>query len=246
MRKGPKRHVVVDVETIRDPLIPAKQTGDDSRPFEPPIVWQIVALGCMSFQDFEPEQIGCLRGETEQAKVAAYAAYLESDRPIVVTWNGRFFDCPVIGHRALRFGIPMPWWYGSPKGPRYRYGEQAIDLKDALADHGATTTSDLNQAARLVGWPGKGEITGADVASLHAAGQLAAIESYCLTDVAQLAAVWLRFELLRGNVKPKEWPRIAHRLLVFLEKHGATRELAAAVDRALYVGPDCTQLTLSS
>lgn len=243
-----RRHCVIDVEAVLDPSIPVKKGSEEEARdrLSPPVSWAVVSLGCFSFVDFEPELFGCIRGADERAKIASYAAYVERDRPCVVSWNGRFFDCPVIGHRALKYGIPMPWWYGSAKGPRYRYGADALDLKDALADHGATMTGSLEQAARLVGWPGKGDIDGSDVAALHAAGKQAEIDRYCLSDVAQTAAIWLRFELLRGVIKTRDWPRLSLRLLSFLEKNAATTALVAAVDRALFVGPEHTgQMTFA-
>lgn len=245
MATKPKRHVVIDVEAILDPAIPKKAGPDDgARRFDPPTAWQVVSLGCFSFENFEPENFGTLRGATEREKIAAYADYLEKDHPCVVGWNTRHFDSPVIGHRAFKYGIPMPWWYGGIRGPRYRYGDLALDLKDALADFGAAITGDMNQAARLIGWPGKGEISGADVAALHAAGELAAIDRYCLGDVAHEAAIWLRYELLRGNIKPRDWPRLGNALLVYLEKNDATRAVVATVDRALFLGPEYSgQLT---
>lgn len=243
-----KRHVVIDVEAIPDPAIPPKVEREAEAPkgFPPPVAWQLVSLGCFSFADFEPEMFGCVRGEDERAKIASYAAYLERDRPCVVGWNTRHFDTPLIGHRALKYGIPMPWWYGTTKnGPRYRYGDAALDLKDALADHGAAFTGSMVQTARLIGWPGKGEIDGSDVERLHAEGKHVEIDRYCMTDVAQEAAIWLRFELLRGAIKPREWGRIATRLLSFLEKQHATAQLVGAVDRALFIGPDATQMAFA-
>lgn len=222
-----------------------RMTGAPDEAFAPPVAWQIVSLGCLSFVDFEPEQFGCVTGKDERAKIESYVAYLEKDKPCVVGWNTRHFDNPVIGHRALRYGIPMPWWYGSGKGPRYRYGGDAIDLKDVLADHGAAYTGSMDQTSRLIGWPGK-TFDGSAVAGMHASGDHAAIDRGCLTDVAQEAAVWIRFELLRGTIKRREWARIANRLLNFLEKQTACSELVAEVDRALFIGPDhATQIAFA-
>lgn len=235
-----KRHVVIDVEAILDPSIPPKYGPNVVRPsgdFPPPVSWQIVALGCFAFVDFEPEQFGCIRGEDERALIMSYAAYLEKDRPCVVGWNTRHFDQPLIGHRAMRYGVPMPWWYGSAKGPRYRYGHDALDLKDALADHGAAITGSMDQTARLIGWPGK-TFDGEEIARVYAEGRHDEIKRWCLTDVAQEAAIWLRFELLRGTIKLREWKGIASRFLSFLERQNAAAPLVAQVDRSLFMGQD--------
>ncbi len=220
-------------------------TSTPEESFAPPVAWQVVSIGCFAFVDFEPEQFGCLRGEDERAKIASYVSYLEKDKPCVVGWNTRHFDNPVIGHRALKYGIPMPWWYGSGKGPRYRYGGDALDLKDVLSDHGASFTGSMDQTSRLIGWPGK-TFDGSAVAAMHARGEQVAIDRGCLTDVAQEAAVWLRFELLRGTIKTREWPRIANRMLAFLEKQAAAASLIAEVDRALFIGPNhATQIAFA-
>lgn len=240
-----RRHVVLDVEAVLDPSIPPKYGPEVQRPaddFPPPVAWQIVSIGCFSFVDFEPEQFGCVNGADERAKLAAYVGYLERDHPCVVGWNTRHFDNPLIGHRAMRFGIPMPWWYGTAKGPRYRYGDHALDLKDVLADHGAAITGSMDQTARMIGWPGK-TFDGALVAAMHAEGRHTEIDRGCLTDVAQEAAVWLRYELLRGGIKPRDWTRIATRLLSFLEKQNAAASLVAAVDRAIFIGPNHAEQT---
>ncbi len=241
------RHTVIDVEAVLDPSVPEKEgiAKDGERRFDPPVRWKVVSIGCFSFVDYEPENFGCIRVPTEQEMIGLYIEHLEKERPCVVTWNGRWFDHPVLGFRALRYGIPMPWWYGSQRGPRYRYGDKALDVKDALADFGASATASQNQVARLIGWPGKGEVSGEDVAALYAEGNIETIHRYCLGDVANLAGVWLRYELLRGNLTRREWPRFATRLLDFLAREPPVMDLIAKVDRAIYVGAPARQLTLT-
>lgn len=240
------RHVIIDVEAVLDPSVPVKE-GSNNEDFQPPVRWQIVAIGCFAFVDYTPEMFGCIRGATEREKIAAYADYLEKDHPCVVTWNGRGFDNPLIGFRALRYALQMPWWYGSARGPRYRYGDKSIDVKDWLADYGATQTASQSQVARLIGWPGKGAISGGDVAELYARGEHATIDRYCLGDVAQLSAVWLRTELLRGNLSKREWPKLARRLLAYLGQQEAVKDVVAEVDAAIFVdGGAKVQLALGT
>jgi hypothetical protein len=56
-----------------------------------------------------------------------------------------------------------------------------------------------------MGLPGKLDVSGADVAVLFAQGLQVEIDHYCLQDVAQTAAVYLRFELLRGKLTLQEY-----------------------------------------
>ena len=70
-------------------------------------------------------------------------------KPVLVTFNGRAFDLPVIALRSLSHGVPLSWYY-QERGVRYRYSEEGhMDLCDWLADHGATRSGSLDAVARL-------------------------------------------------------------------------------------------------
>ena len=90
------------------------------------------------------------------------------------------FDLPVIALRSLCHGVPLGWYYRE-RNVRYRYSEEGhLDLCDWLADHGATRSGSLDAVARLIGLPGKVGVDGSQVEGLYRAGQLAAIQRYCL------------------------------------------------------------------
>src|SRR5205814_3368936 len=87
-------------------------------------------------------------------------------RPVLVTYNGRAFDLPVIALRALCHGVPLSWYYRE-KGVRYRYSEEGhMDLCDWLADHGATRSGSLDAIAKLIGLPGQVGVDGPQVEGL--------------------------------------------------------------------------------
>ena len=84
---------------------------------------------------------------------------------------------------------------------------------DQLADYGAGSPGNLDDAARALGLPGKAGLDGSDVAGLYAAGELDAIRRYCARDVLATALVWARWELLTGRAseartaRREEWIR---------------------------------------
>ena len=136
-----------------------------------------------------------------------FAQWLDAKRPTVVTWNGRGFDMPVITSRALKHGVPMPWWF-SDRNTRYRYSTDGhFDLMDFLADFGAAKNARLDAYAKLVGFPGKVGVDGSQVLPMVHAGKIDEVNAYCLCDVAQTAAIFLRVELLRGSYRPPALPR---------------------------------------
>ena len=138
----------------------------------------------------------------------------------LVTWNGRGFDLPVLSMRSLKLGVPFGWYYGN-RDMRYRYSESGhLDLMDFLADYGASRCMKLDDAAHLVGLPGKTDMTGASVRdiveSTRAAGLLASTEAqrkmdavgrYCLQDAIQTALIFLRTRFHFGKIDREEYNR---------------------------------------
>jgi predicted PolB exonuclease-like 3'-5' exonuclease len=222
-------HLVLDIETIPDPELPRTDEGD--RVPAPPYN-QIVTLGCMLLEDYAPKRLGVV-GEngTEGQMLTDFAQWLDAKRPTVVTWNGRGFDMPVITSRALKHGVTMPWWF-SDRNTRYRYSTDGhFDLMDFLADFGAAKNARLDAYAKLVGFPGKVGVDGSQVLPLVTAGKIDEVNAYCLCDVTQTAAIFLRVELLRGSYDRPRYRELAQGMLAFIDAHPKLGEIAGRIDR---------------
>jgi predicted PolB exonuclease-like 3'-5' exonuclease len=226
-------HLVLDIETIPDPELPRQDDGDR---VPPPPFNRIVTLGCLLLEDYAPRRMGLVgehKGEGEM--LTDFAQWLDKTKPTVVTWNGRGFDMPVITSRALRHGISMPWWFHD-RNTRYRYSTDGhFDLMDFLADFGATKNARLDVYARLVGFPGKVGVDGSQVLPMIHAGKLEEVGSYCLCDVAQTAAIFLRVELLRGTYDRTRYRELARALLAFVDEQPRLAPIAGKIDRARFL-----------
>jgi predicted PolB exonuclease-like 3'-5' exonuclease len=223
-------HLVLDIETIPDPELPRL---DDSDKVPPPPLNKIVTLGCLLLEDYVPRRLGVVgEGRNDEGAILAdFAHWLDSKKPTVVTWNGRGFDMPVITSRALRHGISMPWWF-TDRNTRYRYSAEGhFDLMDFLNDFGAAKSARLDVYAKLVGFPGKVGVDGSQVAPLVHAGKLDEVNTYCLCDVVQTAAVFLRVELLRGNIERARYKELAEGLLAFIDTEPRLVPVAEKIDR---------------
>jgi predicted PolB exonuclease-like 3'-5' exonuclease len=158
--------------------------------------------------------------ERERALLEDFSKFVGRARPVLVTYNGRSFDLPVIALRSLCHAIPLGWYYRD-RGVRYRFSEDAhLDLCDWLTDHGATRSGSLDALARLIGLPGKVGVDGSQVEGLYLAGDLASIQRYCLADVAQTALLFLRFRLLQGQLAPEAYREATRVLLDALAADG--------------------------
>ena len=153
---------------------------------------------------------------------------------VLVDFNGRGFDLPLLTMAAFRFGISCPRYFHDPDrfGFRYRYTSKHIDLLDWLTEYGAfRLAGGLNLLARMLGKPGKMGTSGSDVARLHREGKLREINDYCLHDVLDTYFVFLRTRVLTGQLELENEQTIVREARDWLEERSeAIPALAAYVE----------------
>lgn len=125
--------------------------------------------------------------------------------PVLVTYNGRSFDLPVIEHRSLRYGIGSAAYFSTrDKFNNYRYRfapEYHFDILEFLTNYGAVFKTSLDAVAKLIGLPGKTEMDGAQVEGEYERGNLAHVAEYCMCDVALTYYVFLQCQRMRGMLR---------------------------------------------
>lgn len=240
--------LVLDLETVPD-------TSRWSRPDTPhgdaafPPTWahRIVVIGGLWLDEtYRLRRFGVIGSgddadalspdQREKRLLEDLSRFVGDAHTTLVTYNGRSFDLPVLVMRSLCHAVALPWYYREP-ATRSRYTEGGhLDLCDWLADHGATRAGKLDAIARLIGLPGKTGMDGSQVEGLYKAGQLDAIQRYCLTDVAQTALLFLRFRLLQGKLTPATYRERASELLDALAADGRVQPMLDQIDRAHVVG----------
>lgn len=132
---------------------------------------------------------------------------VERYSPMLVSWNGRGFDLPVLHYRAMLHGISAAryWETGgddqSFKWNNYisRYHERHTDLMDILAGYDPRAFAPLTEIAGMCGFPGKLGMSGDQVWDQYIEGNIDAIRNYCETDVLNTYLIFLRYELMRGR-----------------------------------------------
>ena len=242
-------YLILDIETIPDTdrwRRPETPHGVEV-PFPPTWAHRIVVVGCLWLDhgyglkrfgvigEKDPQPAGS-PDDRERHLLEDFSRFVGRARPVLVTYNGRSFDLPVIVMRSLCHAISLPWYYRD-RDFRYRYSEDGhLDLCDWLADHGATRAGKLDAVARLIGLPGKIGVDGSQVEGLYHAGQLDSIQRYCLADVAQTALLFLRFRLLQGQIAPEAYRERTAALLEALEADGRVTEVLDRLHRDHLLG----------
>lgn len=156
--------------------------------------------------------------------------------PTLVTWNGGGFDLPVLHYRALKHGVSAPrYWETGENDNNFRwnnylsrYHARHTDLMDVLSGYQGRAVAPLDEVATMLGFPGKMGMSGAKVWDNYLAGDIVGIRNYCETDVLNTYLVYLRFELMRGNLTDEGYAEECQVVRDFLESqpHAHLQEFA--------------------
>jgi len=224
-------YLVLDIETVLDAELPIAPVADNERLPAPPH-HRVVVIGALWLDPgYEVKRLGVVGDAKDEAGMLRdFSKLLEERRPCLVTFNGRSFDMPVIATRCLRHGVPLRHYYRS-RDVRYRFTPDGhLDVMDYIADFGAAKSSRLDVIAKLCGMPGKVGIDGKDVGPMVHAGRLQEVRDYCLCDVVQTAGVFLRVQLIRGELEREAYVAAMRGLIALIRSDERLAPVAAAMN----------------
>jgi hypothetical protein len=119
-------------------------------------------------------------------------------KAVLVTYNGRSFDLPILELAAFRYGITPGKDYFTASRNR---SDRHIDLMAWLNNYGACHHSGgLDLLAKLLGKPGKMDCKGEQVYQLWRGNQLQEINDYCMCDTLDTYFAFLRTRVLTGEL----------------------------------------------
>lgn len=138
----------------------------------------------------------------EKDVVSGFFSHLSKIKPRIVSFNGRTFDLPVMKYRAMKYNIPIEWFYKSgDKWNSYnqRYSlDWHCDLIEALSDFGSSAKVKIREVCALFGIPCKYDVDGSEVATLYDNGEIKRIRDYCEIDALVTYLIYLRYALHTG------------------------------------------------
>lgn len=174
----------------------------------------------------------------EKELVQRFFDGIDKFTPTLVSWNGGGFDLPVLNYRALLHGVSAPrYWESGENDQSFRWNNylsrfhyRHTDLMDVIAGFQPRANAPLDEIATMLGFPGKMGMDGSKVWGAFRDGEIKAIRDYCETDVLNTYLVYLRFELMRGNLTEDEYQNECQLLRDMLSSMDGEhiREFAAA------------------
>lgn len=158
---------------------------------------------------FNAEPIGCEVAENvddEAVILKRFVKALDFKRrdfgtPTIVGHNVAGFDIRFIWQRAFVLGIQLPEWF--PRDPK-PWSQDVFDTMTAWA--GSRDTISLDNLCEAFGLPGKGDISGKDVAALWALKSFKQIGEYCMDDVERVRQIHWRMLPALGKLVPAPAP----------------------------------------
>lgn len=172
----------------------------------------------------------------ESAILRDFVGMVGKHRPVLVSWNGRGFDLPLVIARCVRHALIAPWLWDRDFEDRYR-GTNHVDLQDAVSLRGAGRPSRMAAFACLAGFPGKVGVDGSDVEGLWNSGEAgrSAVRDYNLADVVSEAAILVRVLFCRGDITRDEYFSAAHALLGYVDSDPRLMAVRPHIDRGRFL-----------
>jgi predicted PolB exonuclease-like 3'-5' exonuclease len=208
-----------------------QHTGGDFLPLEQQ---RVVAISCAlrRADTFTLWSLGDA-ASPEADLIQRFFEGIEKYSPNLVSWNGSGFDLPVLTYRALLAGIQAKrFWEMGDADDEFRFNNylnryhwRHTDLMDVLSGFHQRNRVSLANMACLLGLPGKLGFDGGQVWDAWQAGDLAGIRRYCETDVLNTWLIYLRFQLLRGQLSREQHAEELARVRAYLS---ASQELHLA------------------
>jgi predicted PolB exonuclease-like 3'-5' exonuclease len=199
-----------------------QSTGGEFLPYEQQ---RVVAISCAlrSREGLKLWSLGDINS-TEAELVERFFDGIERFSPDLISWNGSGFDLPVLTLRALAAGVQAPRYWETGDGDtafRYnnylsRYHWRHTDLMDVLSAYQGRARVSLQNAAYLLGLPGKLGFSGAQVWDAWLAGNIVGIRQYCETDVLNTYLIYLRFQMMRGQCTRERYAEEVERVKTLL------------------------------
>ena len=212
----------------------ALQRAKSGSDFLPHYLQKIIAISAVMShgQQIKVWSLGDEQSD-EKDLITRFYSGIEKYTPVLVSWNGSGFDLPVLHYRTLLHGISAPryWEHGENESSfrwnnylsRYHY--RHLDLMDVLAAYQNRAFAPLDDIALMLGFPGKMGMSGSKVWDNYLQGQLKSIRDYCETDVLNTYCVYLRFELMRGELNQAQYEACIDQLKQYLTCESARPHL---------------------
>ena len=177
---------------------------------------QVVAISAVICDDFGAfKKVSTIEGNDEKEMLENFLKFIDKHNPKLVSFNGRSFDMPMLMIRAMKYNLSCHAYFevdnkmlNKSKWDNYRYrfsDRFHVDLMDHISEFGAARGLNLNTLCTMMGIPGKFDVSGDQVHLLYHDKKIEEIKEYCESDVLNTYWLYLKYELLKGNITKEDY-----------------------------------------
>ncbi|WP_331775638.1 3'-5' exonuclease [Sulfurospirillum sp. 1612] len=195
-----------------------EQEAKSGSSFLPLPYHKIITISAVIADDYGTfKKVSSIEGANEKEMIKNFLVFIDRQNPKLISFNGRSFDMPLLMIRAMKYSLSCPAYFevdnnmlNKNKWDNYRYrfsNRFHIDLMDHISEFGAARGLKLDVLCTMIGAPGKYDVKGDQVMELYYADELEKIQEYCESDVLNTYWLFLKYELLKGNVTIEDFKR---------------------------------------
>lgn len=204
-----------------------KEQGTSFLPLPFHKIISICATLCDSFGSFI--KVDKISGDDEKSLVSNFFKIIEDYEPRLVSFNGKNYDMPLLVLRALKYNIKASAYLSQEdKWNNYktRYSElKHCDLLESLGGFGIRGLK-LDTICSMASLPGKYDVNGSDVLELYYKNELEKIHEYCESDTLNTYMLFLKYELIKGNLSEEDYKKYLFTMSEYLKKQKKHRAYA--------------------
>ncbi|HDZ4939685.1 TPA: 3'-5' exonuclease [Campylobacter jejuni] len=183
-----------------------EQSGSEFLPLPYHKIISICAVLSNNFGKFI--KVNKIDGQDEKEMIFNFFNFIENYEPKLVSFNGKNFDMPVLVLRALKYNIKAATYLDTQSDKWNNYKTRFSELKhcDLLESLGANGRGvKLDMICSMAGLPGKYDVHGDEVMKLFYQNEFEKIHEYCESDVLNTYMLFLKYELIKGNVSEEDY-----------------------------------------
>lgn len=204
----------LDESEVAKAMLCIRRQEANGSDFLPHYLHRVVAISAV-YRSHDRINVWSLGEENADEKelIERFFAGIDRYSPTLISWNGSGFDLPVLHYRSLLHGVCAErYWETGDADTSFRwnnyinrYHYRHLDLMDVLASYQSRAYAPLDKIATMLGFPGKMGMDGSKVWDTFQQGDVKAIRDYCETDVLNTYLVYLRFQIMRGEMSATKY-----------------------------------------
>ena len=167
-------------------------------------------------------RVNTMKMDSEKDAIEQFLNLLNKHSPRLISYNGRGFDLPMMMIRAMKYNLSAPAYYDTTnkwENYRSRYdGKFHLDLLDHISEYRAVSGLKLDTLCASLNLPGKFDVHGDQVLNLYSNKEFDKISVYCESDVLNTYMLFLKYELLKGNLTLNDYANNIDIMKEYLEK----------------------------